>query len=262
MTFFCRTPHDKMGQTVKKKMSTVPRNLEETIDQAKEATQLALEAGINLLQVELLIPEIALQAQSLARQFLPLFANYGSGLKVLFPDAGAAALARRDWGGTEFKISDLGSRNTPIEIKVTAEDQAFLVVCPSSVEVQSVEKLYNIAQGRPVVLLIPQLEDVAIVGIGYAARQLRERFLNTIESSYYIKPLESGIVLRSYPSLWQVWREKAEDYELLTEEPQKPVGDALEEILNPRDSSNTETPIPKKTGLFISLNRFLKALSQ
>jgi len=42
------------------------------------------------------------------------------------------------------------------------------------------------------------------VGIGYAARQLRERFLSILESCYYFRPLESAIVYRSYPSMWQV----------------------------------------------------------
>lgn len=244
-------------------MLTVPSSLAETIAQAKQATQLALEAAISPLMVELVIPEIALQAQSLALEFIPLFADYGPSFKVLFPDTGAAALARRDWGETEFKVSDLGSRNTPIEMKISPEDSAFLVVCPSAVEVQSVEKLCTMAAGRPVVLLIPQLEDVSIVGIGYAARQLRDRFLSTLESCYYIRPLESAVILRSYPSLWQVWSEQeGSGYELIAEVPEKPLGDALESLLNQRTAADPETPKPKKAGLLGSMQRFLKALNQ
>jgi hypothetical protein len=241
-------------------MPQVPDSLEATIKQAKAAAQLALDSGVSPIQVELLIPEIALQAQALAEEFISLFAGYGSGLKVLFPDAGAAALARRDWGETTFKVSDLGSRNTPVETKIKPEDEAFLVVSPSSVEVYAVEKLCNLAAGRPVVLLIPQLEDVAIVGIGYAARELRTRFLNNLTSCYYFRPLEGVIVLRSYPEPWQVWQEKGEQYELIAETAEKPAGEALEMLLNP---VITETPtLPKKSSLFSSMQRFLKALSQ
>jgi hypothetical protein len=244
----------------------VPQTLEDAITQAKQATKAALEAGYGRLQIELVIPEIALQAQSLALQFTVLFEEYGLRLKVLFPDTGAAALARRDWGETPFKVTDLGSRFTPVEMKVTPDDRAFLVVCPSSVEVKSVETLCEIAGDRPVVLLIPQLEDISVVGIGYAARQLRERFLSTLESAYYFRPLENGVVLRSFPEQWQVWLEKETGYELIAEESTKPIGEALDLIIaqaiNPVGEGTTEASKPKKPGLLTNVQRFLKALSQ
>jgi hypothetical protein len=176
-------------------------------------------------------------------------------------------LARRDWGETVFQLGDLGSRFIPVENKIKPEDEAFLVVCPSSVEINSVEKLCYLAEDRPVVLLIPQLEDVSVVGIGYAARQLRERFLSILESCYYFRPLESAIVYRSYPSLWQVWLEKEDGYELISEQSTKPMGEALENLIlkassnTPNDSSNPANKA-KKSGLFATMGRFLKALQQ
>jgi hypothetical protein len=59
---------------------TLPNSLEETILQAKAATQLALESGARRIQVELVIPEIALQAQALALDFTSIFDSYSSGL--------------------------------------------------------------------------------------------------------------------------------------------------------------------------------------
>jgi hypothetical protein len=246
-------------------MLAVPKTLEEAIAQAKEATQAALESGCGRLQVELVVPEIALQAQAIALEFTALFAQYGAGLKVLFADTGAAALARRDWGDIPFKVNDLGSRFTPIETKFAPEDEAFLIVSPSAVEVNAVEKLCNLVGDRPVVLLIPQLEDVSVVGIGYTARQLRERFLNTIETCYYFRPLEEAVVLRAYPSLWQVWLEKEDDYELIAEEPQKPMGDGLALLLTKAISGievGGEAPKPKKPGMLANMQQFLRALSQ
>jgi hypothetical protein len=243
-----------------------PKTLEEVIAQAQEATVEAIEAGNTRVQVELEIPEVSLKSQAIAWEFTAIFQEFLEGLKVIFPDTGAAALARRDWGEVPFTVTDLGSRNTSIETKVDSEDVAFLVVCPSAVEVGKVETLCNLAGDRPVVLLIPQLEDVATVGIGYAARQIRERFLSTLETSYHIKPLEGAAILRRFPSQWQVWLEKDNDYELIAEEPQKPVGDHLQLILaqaTGTDEPTTEaTPAPKKTGLLANLQRFLRALSQ
>jgi len=245
-------------------MVQLPNTLDEAIAQAKEATQAALNDGYTKVQVELVFPEIALQAQSITQQFIPIFEEYGWGLKVLFSDTGAAALARRDWGEVPFQITDIGTSRSPVDNKIAPEDKAFFIVSPSSVEVSQVEKLCNLAEERPCVLLNPQLEDISIVGIGVASRQLRERFLNTIESCYYLRPLDGAAILRSYPGLWQVWLETDGEYQLIVEEPQKPAGEALEQILaQARGISNDgETPAPKKPGFFTNLQRFLNALSR
>jgi len=247
-------------------MVTVPSSLENAIAEAQSATRLALESGVTRLQIELVVPEIALQAQSLAQQFAALFADYGSGLKVLFPDTGAAALARHDWGETWFQVGDLGGRFTPIETKVSPEDTLYLVVSPSSVDVKTVETLCNLAGDRPVILLIPQLEDVAIVGIGLAARQLRERFLSTLETVYYFRPLAGAVVVRTFPEPWTVWLETEEGYRCIAEEAQKPAGEGLDQIIakavrGEEGGLATTAPV-KKTGIFANMQRFLKALSQ
>ncbi|HEY9905075.1 MAG TPA: DUF1995 family protein [Candidatus Sericytochromatia bacterium] len=245
-------------------MSTLPNSLEEAIAQAKEATQAALNDGRTKLQVELVFPEIALQAQSIAQQFLPLFEQMGVQPKVFFPDTGSAALARRDWGTVPFKIDDLGSSRTSMETKIGTDDEAFLLVAPSAVEVAQVEQLSNLAGDRPFILLNPQLEDLYVVGIGLSARKLRDRFLNTIESCYYLRPLNGAAIYRSYPSLWQVWLETEDEYQLIAEEPQRPAGDALDAILAKATSDGVtgDVPPPKKPGFLTNLQRFLNALTR
>ena len=248
-------------------MAELPKTIEEAIAQAKEATQSALNDGRTRLQVELVFPEIALQAQSIAQQFIPLFEEYGSGLKVFFPDTGAAALARRDWGEVPFKISDVGTSRSPVETRIQAEDEAFLLVSPTAVEVAQVEILCNLAGDRPCVLLNPQLEDVSVVGIGLAARKLRDRFLSTLEPCYYLRPIDQAAIIRSYPGLWQVWLEIDDEYQLIAEEPQRPAGEALEQLLlKASGSSETDETAPpaaaKKPGFLTNLQRFLNALSR
>ncbi|AMA07838.1 DUF1995 family protein [Picosynechococcus sp. PCC 73109] len=250
-------------------MSNLPQSFEETLEQAKAATLNSLEAGCGRILIELCFPEIALQAQALAWNWAQLFVEeYGSGLKIFFPDTGAAALARRDWGEIPFKVTDIGTSRSPIENKIGDDDQIFIIVCPSAVEVAQVEKLCNFAGDRPVIMLIPQLEDVSIVGIGYAARQLRERFISTLETAYYIRPYESAMVWRSYPSAWEVYLEKEEDqYELIASETTKPLGEYLERLLlaavepEAGEAANPNAPKIKKTGLLGGLQNFLKALS-
>jgi Domain of unknown function (DUF1995) len=240
-------------------MSKLPTTLEESIALAQAATIAAIAAGHQRITVEILIPE--LKSMGLARQFIESFVERGNTLKVLFTDTGAAALAKRDWQDISFKIDDLGNNRSPIEDKIQAEDQLFIAIDPSAVEVAQVEKLCNAAGDRPVILFLPKLEDAAIVGIGYAARQLRDRFLTTLTCAYYIKPLETAAIYRCYPAQWQVWLEEDDDYILLSESPEKPVGDELDAILTPATPGDNTT-IAKSPGIFASLGRFLRTLSR
>jgi len=60
----------------------------------------------------------------------------------------------------------------PVEQQIQPEDEAFLFIAPISGGSGSGGKLYS-SGFAPVVLLNPCLEDVSIIGIGYAGRQLR-----------------------------------------------------------------------------------------
>ena len=250
-------------------MNTFPNTLDTAVEQAKESAKNAIADGYRLIQVELVIPEIALKSEALALEFAELFSADGSKVKVMFPDTGASALAKRNWGERSFEVTDMGSRFTAIETQVSPEDEIFIVACPSSVEVERAEKLTQIAGDRPVIFLIPQLEDVAIVGIGLAARQLRERFINNIYSSYYLRPIDGGAILRCHPSKWQIWlenEEKDENYELATELSDKPMGEDLERLMfqltNSEAKNSKDFQPKKKQNLLGNLQKFLKALSQ
>jgi hypothetical protein len=239
-------------------MATFPETLEAAIAQAQNATQAALAAGYTRLQVDLAIPE--LKPMQPAYEFLSAFTQQADGWKVYFTDAGTAALARRDWGEVPFQIQSIdiaGSRQTSsVEELVQPEDQAFVFVAPSAVEVNIVEQIANAAGERPVVLFNPRLEDVSIVGIGYTARQLRERFLNTIEPCYCLKPLEGIALLRAYPSPWQVWGETPQGYTLLAEELSKPTAERLDQILGEKFGTQ-QSPV---RNVFSELQRILRAL--
>ncbi|MFB2937361.1 DUF1995 family protein [Aerosakkonemataceae cyanobacterium BLCC-F154] len=260
-------------------MVELPNTLEEAIAQAKQATLAAIADGQTRVQVEMIFPEIALQAQSIALEFLPVFDNLPTfqpsedaeaktrpQVKVFFPDAGAAALARRDWGkDIPYKLEDIGLGRLPIQDKIADEDDVFLLVDPSSVEVGEVEKICHAAGDRPVVLLNPHLEDAGTVGIGYAARQLRERLFSTLFSCYYVRPLQGAAIFRCYPGLWQIWLEANGGYQLLVELPRKPVGEEIDQILmsaiQPTNGNSDDAPKPRKPGIFASMQRFLRALN-
>lgn len=242
-------------------MVEIPSSLEDAIAQARVATQAAIEAGRPRLLVEFVYPE--LKVMPIAEQFIPMLQEMELAFKVYFPDAGAAALARRDWNNPDFSVRGIGE----IKGQIEPDDEAFLFIEPSSIEVNAIEEMCNQAAGRPVVMLQPRLEDVATIGIGYAGRQLRERFLSTLESAYYLRPLAGAVLFRCYPHPWQLWQETEAGYELIAELPNKPSSEAIDRILMGQyaeadDSSQDQAPKPKRGGFLSELQSFIRALTQ
>ncbi len=237
--------------------ATLPEDITQAVEQAQVAAQAAIESGLRRIQVEIQIPE--LKIQPVAEQFIQAFAHHGQHLRIYFPDAGAAALARRDWGEVPFTIRGIQDLSAEIQ----PEDELLIFVEPSAVEVLDVEKLCQQAGDRPVILLNPCLEDVAVVGIGYAARQLRDRFLSTVQSVYFVKPLESAAIFRVFPNLWEVWSQGLDGiYQKAVEFPTKPTQEMLEQTFNPTAADETQARPLQKTNVLGGLQRFLRALSQ
>lgn len=241
-------------------MTELPNSLEDAIAQAKIATRSAIESGLPRIMVEFVYPE--LKVMPIAEEFIPVLQEMGLAFKVYFPDAGAAALARRDWDNPDFSVRGLSE----IKGQMEPDDEAFLFVEPSSVEVNTVEEMCNQAVGRPVVMLQPRLEDVATIGIGYAGRQLRERFLSTLESAYYLRPMSGAVLYRCYPNPWQIWQETEAGHELLAELPRKPSAEAMDRILMGQESTDSDsgatTAKPKRGGFLSELQSFIRALTQ
>ena len=174
--------------------------------------------------------------------------RYGNSWQALFSDAGAAALAKREWKDLEVSFRGVNEGRRAIR----EEDQAFLLVEPSSIEVDQVEKLVQLAGDRPFVMLNPRLEN-SEVGVGLATRRLRDRFISTFETAYYIKPLELGALWRCYPQTWQVWQQTEEGMQQLAEVEQRPSNDDIDRLFRQKTG--------KQSGSFLGrLQQFFNAL--
>lgn len=233
-----------------------PDSLETSISQAVEATKAAIADHKTLLQVEIAIPE--LKPLPVAQQFLSELPDLGQNVKVFFSDTGAAALARHQWQDIPYELRGIEELLDPVQ----PENDAFVFIAPTPVEVGKVEQICNQAGDRVCILLNPKLEDVSIVGIGMAGRTLRERFLNNIESCYSFLPLERGAVIRSYPTEWQIWwaegEEEDSEYQILASEESRPSGERIGQIL----AASTATEDVRKPSLFDNMQQFWKALTQ
>lgn len=220
-------------------MSELPRTLDETLIELNRAVTRAIEDGQTRLQVTIKIPglDILPVVQSLVTELTAPQA-------VVFTDPGAAALARRTLGTVDYDLRGISEL-----LRSGLDYNAFILLEPGAVEVEAVEKLASAASGKPLLLINSRLEEVGMVGIGLAGRQLRQRFLSTFKTVYTIQPLDAGAVYRCYPRRWQLWREVEGDYVLAAELDQQPSGEEIDNAFN-----------PKGEGLLAGLRRFLRAL--
>ena len=92
----------------------------------------------------------------------------GKAIRLLFPDAGAAALGRRDAPDLAPMISSFSDQLRALTAAPeTDSDALLLLVSPSQADYDSVEQLCSLHSGA-VVLLNPGLEDAAVGKIGRA----------------------------------------------------------------------------------------------
>ncbi len=227
----------------------LPNNLEDANEQAIAATHQAIADGAPRVIADLRFPE--LKVMPIAYEFAASFnQHYGKEWQAIFSDAGAAALAKREWADLDVSVRGVNEGRRAIR----EEDKAFLLIEPTSIEVELVEKLAQLAGDRPFVILNPRLEN-SEVGLGLASRQMRDRFLSTFETAYYIKPLELGALWRCYPQTWQVWQQTEEGMKPLAEVSQRPSSDDIDRLFQQKTG--------KQSGSFLErLQQFFNALAR
>lgn len=159
--------------------------------------------GLRLLPVALRLAE-GLRASAVA-------------VRLLFPDAGAAALARRDAPALADAIVDFrGQMAQPS----AASDAVLLAVGPAPADYEAFEQLCS-AQPGSVVMLNGSLEDAA-VGIGSVARERRRGFLSQWLPAYALQPLQGSALRLAYPGAWELYRQDADGFRLAARFDQKP----------------------------------------
>jgi hypothetical protein len=146
---------------------------------------------------------------------------------LLFPDAGAAALACREapsWKGAIASFAD--------QVRHQGEggsEGLLVLVAPSQADYETVERLCLQHRG-PVLLLNPNLEDAA-VGIGSVARQRRRGFLSLWQAAYALIPRAGSALRRAFPEEWELYRLDPDGFRRVAGFPQKPDGEQLAEAL-------------------------------
>ena len=169
-----------------------------------------------------------------------------SDLKVLWPDAGAAALARRDAPDLATAIADFNEWTSKAD-----PDALLLVVGPQPSDYDAFMALCENHRG-PVVMLNGRLEDAA-VGIGSVARERRRGFVASWQQAYWLQPLEGGALMRSFPDDWALFRQDPDGYRWLSSSANRPDPEIQAALLAGEDPDGLKQQLG-------SVDRFLDGL--
>jgi hypothetical protein len=146
----------------------------------------------------------------------------GQPVRMVFADAGGAALARRDAPELADQIADFRGQMRQAAEQVEGEPAfpLLLAVAPSAPDYADFEQLCD-GHAGPVVMLNGSLEDAA-VGIGSVARERRRGFLSQWQPAYGVQPLEGAALRFAFPGPWELYRQDPDGFRLAATFDQRP----------------------------------------
>ncbi len=148
----------------------------------------------------------------------------GLAVRLIFADAGGAALARRDAPELAAQIADfrgqMGAASDQGESAGEGGPAVLLAVAPSPPDYDDFAELCASYPG-PVVMLNGSLEDAA-VGIGSVARERRRGFLSQWQPAYALQPLEAAALRFCFPGPWELYRQDPDGFRLAATFEQRP----------------------------------------
>lgn len=191
--------------------SPMPASFEAACEEASEAITTALSAGKRRLFIDLDTTNGDATYTTLKTSTPTVLAisrlwQVGR-VQVVFPDAGAAALAKRDWEKQTVEDGNTATYHvTGIEqYEADENDTAVLVVVPRASEVEKLSELVNSAGDVPVIVVNPDLVDMGVTGLSLNARKLRTSVIDKFDSAYFLRVFSWGVLFRKYPQQWGIW---------------------------------------------------------
>ncbi|KAH0645652.1 hypothetical protein KY285_033694 [Solanum tuberosum] len=236
-----------------------PKDYTELLQQAKEATELALKDNRQLMEIE--FPTAGLGSVpgdgeggiemtgsiQLIREFCDLLVipEKATKTRIFFPEANEVKFARQSiFGGASFKLDyltkpsffeDFGfTEKVKMADRVKPEDELFIVAYPyfNVNEMLVVEELYKAAVSNTSRKLIIFNGELDRIRSGYyppffypKLAALSKTLFPKMETVYYIhnfKGRNGGVLFRCYPGPWKVFRRVGSTYICLHQQESMP----------------------------------------
>eukprot|EP00527_Entomoneis_sp_CCMP2396_P001078 CAMPEP_0198147770 /NCGR_PEP_ID=MMETSP1443-20131203/37653_1 /TAXON_ID=186043 /ORGANISM="Entomoneis sp., Strain CCMP2396" /LENGTH=369 /DNA_ID=CAMNT_0043812235 /DNA_START=66 /DNA_END=1175 /DNA_ORIENTATION=+ len=186
--------------------------------------------------------------------------------RVYFPDEGSAALARRDWTDRVPPCVTFSSCGGVQTTDITRDSLVFFF-CPKASESEYVEKILAKHESeefnenlKMTCFVNPNLVDMGVTGFGMAGRLLRERLIEPLQYTYYLRTLQWGALTRIWPLAYTVWQEDtgaAGGYRLIKTLDRLPSNPDVEDIYDIENGNMSER---KSGGVLDQLGTFVQGM--
>eukprot|EP00559_Dactyliosolen_fragilissimus_P008999 CAMPEP_0184863398 /NCGR_PEP_ID=MMETSP0580-20130426/10912_1 /TAXON_ID=1118495 /ORGANISM="Dactyliosolen fragilissimus" /LENGTH=399 /DNA_ID=CAMNT_0027361705 /DNA_START=60 /DNA_END=1259 /DNA_ORIENTATION=+ len=210
----------------------------------------------------------------------PSFKWTGPTARIYFPDEGSAALARRDWNPTASSADEAlvppcvqfaSCGGVQSSFQDSSRDVLVFYFCPRASEAEYVEKtLYDAEdtlcdQLALTIFVNPLLVDMGVTGFGMAGRMLRERLIDNLQSTYYLRTLQWGALTRVWPKQFTIWQEDDDadgGYKLLKSLDRMPSNPEVEDIYDYENGISVDPSQQKGLGFLNALGDFVNGMTR
>lgn len=200
----------------------------------------------------------------------------GPKVRVYFPDEGSAALARRDWNPNAANPED--ARVPPcvefsscggVQMQDISNDQLIFFFCPRASEAEFVEAALLKSEERLgsnlklTVFVNPLLVDMGVTGFGMAGRMLRERLIEPLVPTYYLRTLPWGALTRLYPGQFTVWQEDEnidDGYKMIKSMDRLPSNPEVEDIYDYENGNASDPENSQGLGFLNAIGDFVNGM--
>lgn len=209
--------------------------------------------------------------------FLP-YQYDGPKVRIYFPDEGSAALARRDWNPTApnaeqaqvppcVEFSSCGG----VQMQDISKDTIIFFFCPKASEAEYVEELLLKSESELVdqlkltIFVNPVLVDMGVTGFGMAGRMLRERLIDNLMPTYYLRTLSWGALTRIYPRQFTVWQEDEnsdDGYRMIKSMERLPSNPEVEDIYDIENGNASDPEKSQGFGLLNAIGDFVNGMTK
>ncbi len=146
----------------------------------------------------------------LATRLYNKLADVNIKVKLIWADAGATALAKRD---SPAISNDIKSYKDILQEDIELlNNNLLIIISPQPYDYEEFVSICNKYEGR-IIMINGKLDDSA-VGIGSVARQRRKEFISKWKNIYWLEPLKEGALMHSFPLDWLLYKFSSDGYNL------------------------------------------------
>ncbi len=159
----------------------------------------------------------------IAIRLIKEFSKNNKNFILIWPDAGATALAKRD--APEYSENIFSFKEILETEYINNNEFILFAISPQHYDYEIFENVSK--QHKGIILMLNGKLEESAVGIGSVARERRKLFLSNWVNIYWLEPIKNGAMIHLYPSDWILYKLSSNKYSVLETFKLKPSPDQI-----------------------------------